>query len=212
MTKDRINNASFRQKLDSISKNIRGQNLLELAFDNISTFDAENPIVGSLLKELGVGKKEIASELLKKVPRPPIRKRLEKLKNRPEPKDDDDNFNLSPPPSPPRPPSLGPQPPRRPLGPPLVPPFFPPPSARFLEPFQRPTAQPRPPPPLESKGFIGIPPAPSAPPLSPDDYFLLGPSAWSVSPAPRPLTPAAPPFHHWHLHLQIFYMVLKHQH
>ena len=183
MTKDRINNASFRQKLDSISKNIRGQNLLELAFENISTFDAENPIVGSLLKELGVGKKDIASELLKKVPRPPIRKRLEKLKNRPEPKDDDDNFNLSPPPSPPRPPSLGPQPPRRPLGPPLVPPFFPPPSARFLEPFQRPTAQPRPPPPLESKGFIGIPPAPSA-----------------------------PPFHHWHLHLQIFYMVLKHQH
>ena len=165
MTKDRINNASFRQKLDSISKNIRGQNLLELAFDSISTFDAENPFVGSLLKELGVGKKEIASELLKKVPRPPIRKRLEKLKNRPEPKDDDNNFNLSRPPSPPRPPSLGPQPPRRPLGPPLVPPF------------QRPTAQPRPPPPLESKGFIGIPPAPSAPPLSPDDYFLLGPSA-----------------------------------
>ena len=66
MTKDRINNVSFRQKLDSISKNIRGQNLLELAFDNISTFDAENPIVGSLLKELDVGKKDIANELIKK--------------------------------------------------------------------------------------------------------------------------------------------------
>ena len=97
------------------------------------------------------------------------RKRLEKLKNRPEPKDDVGNFNLPPPQSPPRPPSLGPQPPRPPLGPPPAPPFFPPPTRRFLEPFQRPTAQPRAPPPLKPKGFIGIPPVPSAPPLSPSD-------------------------------------------
>ena len=76
-------------------------------------FDSEHPIVGSLLKELDVGKKSIARELIKKAPRPPgvdfaIRKRLEKSKARPETKDDNDNFNLMPPPSPSRPPSLGP--------------------------------------------------------------------------------------------------------
>ena len=58
VTRDRINNASFRQKLGPISKNIlRRQNPLELIFEDISTFDAENPIVGSLLRELDVGKK-----------------------------------------------------------------------------------------------------------------------------------------------------------
>ena len=41
-----------------------------------------------------------------------IRKRLEKLKNRSEPKDDNDNFNSLPPPSPPRPPSVASQSPR----------------------------------------------------------------------------------------------------
>ena len=69
-------------------------------FDDISMFDAKNPIDRSLLTELNVGKKDIASELIKKAPRPPgvdfaISKRLEKLKNRPEPKDDDDNFIAS---------------------------------------------------------------------------------------------------------------------
>ena len=112
VTKDRINNASFRQKLDPISKNIlRRQNPLELVFEDILTFNAENPIVGSLLKELDVGKKDIASELIKKAPRPPdldpsLRARLDKLTHSPEPKDDKDNFNLSTPPSPPRPPII----------------------------------------------------------------------------------------------------------
>ena len=116
-----------------------------------------------------------------------IRKRLEKLKNRRETKDDNDNFNLSPPPSPPRPPPLGPEPPRLSLGPPPAPPLFPPPSGKFLEPFQRPTTQPRPATRLIWKGFIGMLPVPSEASLSPNDYFLLGPSA------PRPLTPRAPP-------------------
>ena len=58
VAKDRINNAVFRQKLDPITKNIlRKENPFELVFEDISTFDAENPIVGSLLKELDVGKK-----------------------------------------------------------------------------------------------------------------------------------------------------------
>ena len=67
MTKDKSNNASYRKKLDPISKNIiRRQNPLELVFEGISTFDAENPIVGSLLKELDLGKKDIAGEVIKK--------------------------------------------------------------------------------------------------------------------------------------------------
>ena len=50
VTNDRINNASFRQKLDPIHKNIlRRQNPLELVFEDISMIDVENPIVESLL-------------------------------------------------------------------------------------------------------------------------------------------------------------------
>ena len=52
ITKDRINNASLRRKLDPIKNNIlRKQNPLELVFQDISTFDVENPIFGSLLRE-----------------------------------------------------------------------------------------------------------------------------------------------------------------
>ena len=58
VTTARINNASFWQKLDPISKNILWrQNTLELVFEDICTFDSENPIVGSLLRELDVGEK-----------------------------------------------------------------------------------------------------------------------------------------------------------
>ena len=53
VTKDRINDASFKQKLDPIS------NPLELVFEDISTFDAENPIVGSLLREIDIKKKAV---------------------------------------------------------------------------------------------------------------------------------------------------------
>ena len=60
VTRDRINNACFRLRFDSISRNIlRQQNPLELIFQDISTFDAKNSIVGSLLRELDdAGKKE----------------------------------------------------------------------------------------------------------------------------------------------------------
>ena len=72
VTKVRIEKASFRQMLDPISKNIlRRQNPLELIFEDILTFDAEYSIVGSLLKEIDVGKKDIGSEPIKKAPRPP---------------------------------------------------------------------------------------------------------------------------------------------
>ena len=65
VTKDRINDASFRQRSDPISKNIwRRQNPLELVFEDISTFDAENPIVGSLLREIYIKKNSRIAILL----------------------------------------------------------------------------------------------------------------------------------------------------
>ena len=65
-TRDRTNDESSRQKLDPISKNIlRRQNPLELVFEDISTFDAENPIVGSLLREIDTKKKQSDSDFIK---------------------------------------------------------------------------------------------------------------------------------------------------
>ena len=84
--RDRINDASFRQKLDPISKNIfRRQNLLELVFEDISTFDAENPTAGSLLRETDIKKMQSDSEFIKSLPGQPgkefeIKKRLGKLR------------------------------------------------------------------------------------------------------------------------------------
>ena len=67
VTQERLNNASFRQKLDPISKDsFRKQNLLELVVKHVSTFDAQNPIIGSLIEELDDEKNNIASTLIKK--------------------------------------------------------------------------------------------------------------------------------------------------
>ena len=102
LTRDRLNNMSFRfclklvllslsrvtytlQKHDPITKNIfRRKILLELVFKDISTFDAQNFIVGSWLKELDIGKKDIASTLTKKAPNSvdiEIQSKHEALKN-----------------------------------------------------------------------------------------------------------------------------------
>ena len=94
VTRDRINNASFKKKLDPLSKNIlRRRNPLELVFEDLSTFDAENPIVGSLLREIDIKKKQSDSDFIKSLPSHPgkefeIRKRLDKLKDI-----KNDNFN-----------------------------------------------------------------------------------------------------------------------
>ena len=100
VTRDRINNASFRQRLDPISKNILWrQNPLELVFEDISIFDAENPIVDSLLREIDVKKKGTDSDLIKNLPNQPgkefeIRKRLDRLKGiKRFPKDNNNNNN-----------------------------------------------------------------------------------------------------------------------
>ena len=86
VTRGRINNASFRQKLDPISRNIvQRQNPLELVFEDILTFDSENPIVGSLLREIDIRKKQTDSDFIKSLPSQPgkefeIKKRLDKLR------------------------------------------------------------------------------------------------------------------------------------
>ena len=85
VTLDKHNNASFRRKLYPIAKNIsRRKNPLDLVFKDITTFDMPNPIIGSLLKERDIGKKDIASKLIKKAPNPvdiEIQSRLGALKN-----------------------------------------------------------------------------------------------------------------------------------
>ena len=71
VTCDSLNNASFIQKLDPISNNIfRRQNPFELVFQDISAFDAQNPVAGSLLRELDFGKKYIGTNLVKKTLKP----------------------------------------------------------------------------------------------------------------------------------------------
>ena len=72
VTRDRINDASFREKLDPISKNIlRRQNPLELVFEDISTFDSENPIAGSLLREINFRRKQTDSDFIRSLPSQP---------------------------------------------------------------------------------------------------------------------------------------------
>ena len=59
VTNNRLNEASFRRRLDPISKNIiRDKNPIELLFKDVKHFDAQNPVIGSLIKEVGVGKKK----------------------------------------------------------------------------------------------------------------------------------------------------------
>ena len=111
VTCDRLNNANFRQKLDLIENNIfRRQNPLELVFKDISTFDAQNQIVGLLLKELDLGEKDVASTLIKKTPSTvdvEIQSRLIALKNNPTFFNSNNNNNKNlPPPSPFQPPSF----------------------------------------------------------------------------------------------------------
>ena len=67
-----INDASFRQKLHPISRNIlRRQNPLEVVVEDVSTFDAENSIVGSLLWEIDLNNKQTGSDFIKSLPNQP---------------------------------------------------------------------------------------------------------------------------------------------
>ena len=96
VTRYRLNNTTFRQRPNPIAKNIfTKQNPIELDFKDISNFHTQNPITGSLLREINVGKKEINSKLLKKAPKVTdvlLKARLDALRRY------DDNNNIPPPP------------------------------------------------------------------------------------------------------------------
>ena len=138
-----------------------------LVFHDISTFDAENPIVGLLLQELDVAKRTWRVTLSKKAPQRPsinfiIQNRLNKLRN-----DRNNNNNgggLSPPPSPPpfnifqqQPPPLPPPPFNNFVTPP---PPLPPPSLKNFEPLPSPPQLPLP---TLNNFTIPPPPQPSKP-------------------------------------------------
>ena len=56
---NRLNKASFRRRLDPILKNIiRNKNPIELLFKDVKHFDTQSPVIGSLIKEIDVGKKK----------------------------------------------------------------------------------------------------------------------------------------------------------
>ena len=101
VTKDKINDASFRQKLYPISKNIiRRQNPIEIVFEDVSTFDAENPIVGSLLIETDLNKKQTDSDFIKSIPSHPgkefeIKKRLDRLSDLKRLNTNNNNHNIN---------------------------------------------------------------------------------------------------------------------
>ena len=114
-------------------------------FEDVSTFDGQNPIVPSFLRELDVGKKDIVSEVIKKKPTPgvdlSIQKRLDVLRNENIGfnKKDNNNNNGGLPLCPPSPPSFNNF---------ILPPQFPPlplPSFNSFQHFNFP-----PPPPLPS--------------------------------------------------------------
>ena len=112
LTKGKINQASFSQKLDTISKSIiRWQNPVELVFKDISTYNVENPIVASLVRGPDIGKKYVAGDLVEIAPRQPgldttLRNGLNRLKDRPEPKDGNNDLSPTPSSSPQPPPSF----------------------------------------------------------------------------------------------------------
>ena len=60
VTNDRLNKASFRQKVDPISySTIKNQNSIKLFFRDIKYFDTQNPMIGSIIQEFDIVKKRI---------------------------------------------------------------------------------------------------------------------------------------------------------
>ena len=106
LTKSRHIEASFRRKLDPIEKNVwRTENPLALLFKDGSNFDVQNPVIGSLLREIYLKKKKTTSDLSKKaleVNDVILKRRFENLKRADESYNhgDDDNDDDSQPPPP----------------------------------------------------------------------------------------------------------------
>ena len=57
VTRGRHNQGSFRYKLDPIEKSVwRTENLLALLLKDVANFDVQNPVIGSLLREIDLEK------------------------------------------------------------------------------------------------------------------------------------------------------------
>ena len=69
VTRGRHNQASFCRKLDPIEKSAwRTENPLALLFKGVADFDAQNPVIGSLLSEIDLGKNKTNSDLISAAP------------------------------------------------------------------------------------------------------------------------------------------------
>ena len=69
ITNNSLNEASFRGKLDPISKNvIKKQNPIKLLVKDLKYFDTQNPVIGNLIREVDIGKKEDLSKFLSQAP------------------------------------------------------------------------------------------------------------------------------------------------
>ena len=143
ITRGKHNEASFRRKLDPIKKNVwRKENPLELLHKDISNFDAQNPVIASLLREIDVDKRDNSSNFLKKAPNVnEVVLKLDRLKKKDEPynrgdnddnDDDNDDGSLGPAPSPPK------------FNFKTAPPQSPPPNNKNFEPRAEPSAPPLP--------------------------------------------------------------------
>ena len=71
---------------------------MEFDFEDVSTFYAENPIVGSLLREIDLNKKQTDSDFIKSLPTQPgkefeIKKRLDRLRDKKKPSRKKNNNN-----------------------------------------------------------------------------------------------------------------------
>ena len=115
VTRGRFNETSIRHKLDPIEKSVwRTENPLALLFKDVAKFDAENPIIGSLLREIDLAQTGKNSDLIKKqLSKAPdindtiLIQRFKKFKETPavfNNSDDDDDNNKPPKPFGPAPP------------------------------------------------------------------------------------------------------------
>ena len=69
VTNSRLNESTFRHRLDPISKNvIKNQNPIQLLFKDVKHFNAQNPVIGSLIREVDNGRKKDQSKFLDKAP------------------------------------------------------------------------------------------------------------------------------------------------
>ena len=108
VTRGRHNQVSFRHKLGPLEKSFwRTENPLALLFKDTANFDAQNPVIGSLLRDINLGKRSTNSDLIKKsLPKAPdindtiLLQRFKKFKETPinyndnnDNNDDDNNDN-----------------------------------------------------------------------------------------------------------------------